>query len=87
MNRLEKAMSRLNLALGMLETKLSKGSAGIVIPAAVAEELRALTEERVALTEEIERLKSEARAMEDFTEQVSGRVDGAIRDIQSVLQH
>ena len=47
----------------------------------------ALREEREALMQENERLKDETRALEDFTDQVAGRIDGAIRNIQTVLQH
>ena len=87
MNRLEKAMARLNLALTMLEAKLTEGAVTSIIPAEVMDELSALRDEREALMQENSRLKDEARALEDFTDQVSGRIDGAIRNIQTVLQH
>ena len=85
MTRLETAQQRFEAALGILESRAAQ------IPAlrASAADLRAkvaeLTEERERLLARIGGLEEENRALAGVTEEVEGRLDGAISDIRSAL--
>ncbi len=86
MEQLIAALDRLQTALETLETaaeaRLARGD-GLADAEGVIEELRA---ERNELASELETLRSEAVSLERVTEQVSGRLDGAIAGIREVLE-
>jgi chromosome segregation ATPase len=85
MSRLDDAVQRFDAALATLETQAAQ------IPAlrAQAADSRAtvaeLTEERERLLARIAQLEDENRALSGVTEEVEGRLDGAISEIRSAL--
>jgi hypothetical protein len=94
MSRLEQAMARFAASLDLLETHIS-----LIEPTALPPEkreqradivtlhleLKQLREDRSRMTHEIERLRTESRQLETITGHVAGRLDGAIRQIRSVI--
>lgn len=92
MSKLDSAIQRFNSALERLE-KVAQGN----VPAAQAKpvsfeqeisvELSALKEDRERLADELTRLNVEKIALEGFTDEVAGRLEGAIREIRAVLAH
>ena len=91
MSRLDSAIRRFNAALERLEAaaRRTNGSAPSSSPfdATLAKELNALKEDRAKLADELSRLNVEKVALEGFTEEVAGRLEGAIREIRAVLSH
>ena len=92
MSKLDSAIQKFNSALERLENA-AQGNA----PAAqakpvsfeqeIAVELSALKEDRARLADELTRLNVEKIALEGFTDEVAGRLEGAIREIRAVLAH
>lgn len=92
MSKLDSAIQRFNSALERLE-KVAQGN----VPAAQSKpmafeqefsvELSALKEDRARLADELTRLNVEKIALEGFTDEVAGRLEGAIREIRAVLAH
>ncbi|NWH07271.1 MAG: DUF4164 family protein [Alphaproteobacteria bacterium] len=87
MSRLAQAVELLDQALADLDAKVERIAAGAGVPGASQQEVEDLREERDALSAEVERLRTENEQLEDFTSDVAGRLDGAIREIRTVLQH
>lgn len=92
MNKLDSAIRNFNAALDRLED--AARSRGAMAPSQqasleheIAVELRALKEDRARLAEELNRLNVEKIALEGFTDEVAGRLEGAIREIRAVLAH
>jgi predicted nucleic acid-binding Zn-ribbon protein len=88
MSRLDSAIQRFNAALERLETaaKQSKRNSS-PFDDSLAKELNALKEDRAKLADELTRLNVEKVELEGFTEEVAGRLEGAIREIRAVLAH
>ncbi len=98
MNELSASLDRLQAALETLETAVERRLSAAVETAggdedAVAEANAAaeatisrLQAERDQLAEELNLVRSEAAALEEVTEQVAGRLDGAIAGIKEVLE-
>ena len=92
MSKLDSAIQKFNSALERLE-KVAQGN----VPAAqskpvsfeqeISVELSALKEDRERLADELTRLNVEKIALEGFTDEVAGRLEGAIREIRAVLAH
>jgi hypothetical protein len=95
MKRLDSALAKFNSALERLESaakpapapKLSNGQARSPFDEEIAGQLNALKEDRARLADELSRLNVEKVALEGFTDEVAGRLEGAIREIRAVLAH
>jgi hypothetical protein len=92
MSKLDSAIRNFNAALDRLEEAArSKGTKSASDQAAIQQEiaieLRALKEDRARLADELTRLNVEKIALEGFTDEVAGRLEGAIREIRAVLAH
>lgn len=89
MSRLDSAIRRFNAALERLEVaaRRTNGHAPSSFDDTLAKELNALREDRAKLADELSRLNVEKVALEGFTEEVAGRLEGAIREIRAVLSH
>jgi predicted nucleic acid-binding Zn-ribbon protein len=94
MSRLEQAMARFATSLDLLETHISLFEPKALPPEKREQradivtlhlELKQLREDRSKMAHEIERLRTESRQLETITGHVAGRLDGAIRQIRSVI--
>lgn len=85
MELLNAALARLETALNTLEEAAETRLAGNGLDDAegVIEQLR---KERNELAAELEAVRTEAASLERVTEEVSGRLDGAIAGIREVLE-
>jgi len=85
MELLNAALARLETALNTLEEAAEARLAGSGLDDAegVIEQLR---KERNELAAELEAVRTEAVCLERVTEEVSGRLDGAIAGIREVLE-
>lgn len=82
---LDSALSRLGVALDALDSRLSTALGGSKAGREAADEIARLKDERTAMQEEIDRLRGEVRALDDLHEDMSARLDAAMREVQSVL--
>lgn len=93
MKKLDSAISRFTSALEQLENAARCDADAAAVPAApsfeqeIAVELSALKQDRARLADELTRLNVEKVALEGFTDEVAGRLEGAIREIRAVLAH
>jgi len=92
MTKIDSAINKFNTALDRLEQAASAhGTKSVAGPSAfeqeIVAELRALKADRARLAEELNRLNVEKVALEGFTDEVAGRLEGAIREIRAVLAH
>lgn len=89
MKRLDSAIQRFTAALERLEAAARRGTGHSMSPFddGITGELNALKEDRAKLADELTRLNIEKVALEGFTEEVAGRLEGAIREIRAVLAH
>ena len=93
MKKLDSAIKRFSSALERLEIAAQKEDATASTSASqsfeheIAVELSALKEDRARLADELTRLHVEKVALEGFTDEVAGRLEGAIREIRAVLAH
>ena len=89
MKKLDSAIARFNAALERLEVaaKSGNGHAPSDFDDEIEGELNALKEDRARLADELSRLNVEKVALEGFTDEVAGRLEGAIREIRAVLAH
>ena len=87
MSRLDSAMTRFSAAVEKLETALARRPATLRLDETLSRELAGLKTDRAHLAAELERLNGEKVALEGFTDEVAGRLEGAIREIRAVLSH
>jgi len=87
MSRLDSAMARFKAAIDRLEGALAQRQASEQRDEILARELAGLKDDRARLAAELERLNGEKVALEGFTDEVAGRLEGAIREIRAVLSH
>ena len=89
MKRLDSAIQRFNAALERLETaaRRTNGQSQPPYDDTLTGELNKLREDRARLADELTRLNVAKVALEGFTEEVAGRLEGAIREIRAVLAH
>ncbi len=85
MTRLERAMERFSASLDTLEQALAARQREGKALAEAQREIQGLKRDRERLQDEVERMKGEAEALESLTEEVSQRLDGAIREVRSIL--
>jgi len=80
-------MSRFAASLDKLEAALAKREVSAKFDETLVLELAGLKEDRARLAAELARLHGEKVALEGFTDEVAGRLEGAIREIRAVLSH
>ena len=85
MSRLDTAMGTFSKALEELERTVNRNLQRHAAAEGLERELAALRQDRARLAQELDSVKSEAKALEGVTDEVSDRLDTAIRDIRSVL--
>jgi chromosome segregation ATPase len=85
MNRLEQAEKHLAAALEKLEKAANSAKQGRVSASDLAARAAALEKEREALLARIAALEEELTALSGITEEVEGRLDGAIGEIRAAL--
>lgn len=87
MASLDAALSRLAIALDAVEARLpaalSQGGSGESGDASA--ELASFRAERAQMQDEIDRLRSEVQALDELHEEVSNRLDNALREVRLVL--
>ncbi len=87
MSRLDASMERFSQALDNLEATINRRLQRQIAAESLEQELIALREDRARLVQELDAVKAEAKALEGVTDEVSTRLDSAIRDIRAVLEH
>ena len=85
MTKLDKAKARLSAALDSLETSIEEERAATREAGNSMAELALLKAERERLFARIAALEEESRVLAGLTEEVEGRLDGAIAEIRAVL--
>lgn len=85
MSRLELAAERLGKALDALETAVSPLAKVRESALMTQQQLLALQSEREELLKQMAELEEESRSLSGVTEEVEGRLDGAIAEIRAAL--
>ena len=85
MASLDAALSRLAIALDALETRLPAALSAARGPHDVPAELAQMRLERTRMEEEIDRLRGEVRALDDLHEEMSNRLESAMREVELVI--
>ena len=85
MTKLETARQRFDAALDSLEAKAAQVPALRAAAADARAKVAELTEERERLLARVAELEDENRALAGVTEEIEGRLDGAIGEIRSAL--
>ena len=85
MASLDAALNRLAIAIDALETRLPGALGAARVPQELTEQLALMTAERTEMQDEIERLRGEVRALDDLHEDMSARLDTALREVQAVM--
>ncbi len=87
MSRLDATLERFSQALDTLEATINRRLQRQIASEHLEQELAALREDRARLAQELDTIKAESKALEGVTDEVSHRLDTAIRDIRAVLEH
>ncbi|NWG45829.1 MAG: DUF4164 family protein [Alphaproteobacteria bacterium] len=85
MSALDDAMDRFSQALDRLETALGRRLKSAEAGGDLEKELSALREDRARLKRELEAARADYAKLEKTTDQVSGRLDGTISELKSML--
>lgn len=85
MSRLELARKRFDTALAAVENAAGTVGGSLDDAAKGAERLAELEAERDRLTARVAQLEDEIAALSGLTEEVEGRLDGAINEIRAAL--
>lgn len=85
MASLDAALNRLAIAIDALEARLPGALAAGKAPKEVLDEVTRLKTEGAGLQEEIDRLRAEVRALDDLHDDISAKLDNAIREVQLVI--
>jgi predicted nuclease with TOPRIM domain len=85
MASLDAALNRLAIAIDALESRLPSALAAGKVPRETGEELAKLRAERSGMQEEMDRLRAEVRALDDLHDDISAKLDNAIREVQLVI--
>jgi predicted nucleic acid-binding Zn-ribbon protein len=85
MATLDAALARFAAALDAVEARAASAIEHAKASGANAAATEALTVERDALAAEVERLEGEMRALDDLHEDISAKLEAAIRDVQGAL--
>jgi len=85
MASLDAALNRLAIAIDALEARLPGALAAGKAPREIAGELAKVKAERAGMQEEIDSLRAEVRALDDLHDDISAKLDNAIREVQLVI--
>jgi hypothetical protein len=85
MSKLDDALARFQRAVDLLEARADECVAHAYESAAAVMESGQLKAEREELAARVASLEEESRALAGLTEEVEGRLDGAITEIRAVL--
>ncbi|HEY4265846.1 MAG TPA: DUF4164 family protein [Micropepsaceae bacterium] len=85
MSKLDDALARFQRAVDLLEARADECVANAYETAAVVAESGQWKGERERLAARIASLEEESRTLAGLTEEVEGRLDGAITEIRAVL--
>ena len=85
MASLDAALNRLAIAIDALEARLPGALAAGKAPNEVLDEVAKLKSDRAGMQEEIDRLRAEVRALDDLHDDISAKLDNAIREVQLVI--
>ncbi|MBL9011588.1 MAG: DUF4164 family protein [Alphaproteobacteria bacterium] len=85
MASLDAALNRLAIALDALEQRLGGAVGAARATEDLIEQLALMKAERTEMQDEMDRLRGEVRALDDLHEDMSARLDAALREVQSVL--
>ena len=83
MASLDAALNRLAIALDALDARLVAAAPGK--SGDQSAEIARLTEGKVAMQDEIDRLRAEVRALDDLHDDMSARLDAAMREVQLIV--
>ncbi len=86
MSKLDAAMQRFSSALDQLEAGINRRGIKSQSASATERELVALREDRSRLADELDRVKAQARELDETAGDVSGRLEDAIAGIRAVLE-
>ena len=87
MSKLDSAIERFFKSLDELEGAVNRRSVQDKSLEKVHQELAALTEDRSRLAQELDTLKSQNKRLNEMNDEVADRLDGAIQEIQTVLEN
>jgi hypothetical protein len=85
MSKLDEALARFEAALTRLETTTDQRATRLRESAGAVAELSLVKAERDELSGRVASLEEESRMLAGLTEEVEGRLDGAITEIRAVL--
>ncbi len=85
MASLDAALNRLAIAIDALEARLPGALASGKASKDVVDQVAALKADKAGMQEEIERLRAEVRALDDLHDDISAKLDNAIREVQLVI--
>ncbi len=86
MSKLDTAIDRFGKALDRLEAAIVRRSQSVREAPLAQREVQALRDDRVRLAGELDAVKADYAALESVSDEVEVRLDGAIREIQRVLE-
>jgi predicted nuclease with TOPRIM domain len=87
MSKLDSSMERFFKALDTLEASVNRQAVQGKSAEKIEREMAALSEDRSRLAQELDELKAQYRKLDEVNDEVSGRLDGAIKEIQGVLEN
>jgi hypothetical protein len=87
MSKLESALNRLQKAIDRLEAAVQARKSDGSFDMTGDSQIGVLEEDRLRLKAELERVKAEYDSLADLTGGAEVRLDAAIREIRSVLEH
>ena len=85
MSKLDSSMERFFKALDDLEASVNRQAVQGKSAEKMQREIAALTEDRSRLAQELDNLKAQNRKLDEVNEDVTERLDDAIREIRGVL--
>ena len=87
MSKLDSSIERFFKSLDDLEAAVNRRSVQDQSLEKVHRELAALTEDRSRLAQELDALKAQNKRLDEMNDEVAERLDGAIQEIQGVLEN
>lgn len=87
MSKLDSSIERFFKSLDELEASVNRRSVQDKSMEKVHKELAALTEDRSRLAQELDGLKAQNKRLGEMNDEVADRLDGAIQEIQGVLEN
>jgi predicted nuclease with TOPRIM domain len=87
MSKLDSSIERFFKSLDELEGAVTRRSVQDTSIEKVHKELAALSEDRSRLAQELDMVKSQNKRLDEMNDEVADRLDGAIQEIQTVLEN